>query len=130
MGERLLGLWWYFFEEDRCYIRHNLVICNHCCLCTGCVNEQVVPETVGQYTGLKDKDGKEIFEGDILHINYHSEEDVIIVWDDGAFHFKAIHKFTGYLPGELLALCCIQKAVDVYKKIGNIYENPELLEVK
>ena len=132
-GEWVKGYWVYgvpVFEEDRCYIIQNLFICDHCYLCTGCVNEQVIPETVGQYTGLKDKDGKEIFEGDILHVNYHSEKDVTIVWDDGAFHFKAINRFLGCLPGELLALCCIQKEVEVYKKIGNIYENPELLEVK
>lgn len=87
---------------------------------------EVFPETVGEHTGLKDKNGKMIFEGDILRRAYHPEEDVIIEWHDGRFNFRKRNhpKDYGYER-----LCCVQIAVSHLRVIGNIYDNPELLEV-
>ena len=50
---------------------------------------EVVPETVGQYTGLTDKNGKKIFEGDIVDILTENEEIGIVAYDDGGFLVNA-----------------------------------------
>lgn len=70
-----------------------------------------------QYTGLKDKHGTEIFEGDIIQsvhaCGYPTEwkSNTVVKFENGAFYpFR-------YPPQE------------VYEVIGNIYENPELLKV-
>lgn len=85
----------------------------------------VKPETVGQYTGLTDKNGKKIFEGDILRRAYHPYEDVAIEWFDGSFRFREVNKPKDY---GYSCVCCVQNAVSCLKIIGNIHDSPELLE--
>ena len=78
---------------------------------------------IQQYTGLKDKNDVEIYEGDIVY------DDLLgicqVKFNDIHAAFKVLHKngrtakwFVDYLPNEFKYL----------KVIGNIYENPELLE--
>ena len=72
---------------------------------------------IEQYTGLKDKNGKEIYEGDILQIDDHILGDFVVVWHNFGWKIK---RSVGY---ESLS---VHKSEDC-TVIGNIHENPELV---
>lgn len=80
-----------------------------------------------QYTGLKDRNGIEIYEGDILDLDSGSESDCIgaVIFEYGCFCYKADWIKDGQHYPELKAYTEISFC-DV-EVIGNIYENPELL---
>ena len=74
---------------------------------------------VMQYTGLKDKHGFEIYEGDI--VRYFRNELAVIVYRDGGVDIRSLSW------GDCEPL---QRRLGEIEVIGNTYENPELLEVE
>ena len=85
---------------------------------------KVIPETVGQYTGLTDKNGKKIFEGDIVAVYVKGCRTICTVsWAETVAHFQLWQINT--IPGTPTALNLGNYDCEV---IGNIYDNPELLK--
>ena len=92
---------------------------------------EVVPETVGDYTGLADNNGKRIFEGDIVKTckNNIGKIEFGQYWDE-----ETEVDFYGYAwigkdeYGESITLS-LNKCWNGHEVIGTIYDNPELLEV-
>ena len=83
----------------------------------------VMPKTVGQYTGLRDKNGKEIYEGDIL--KNKREENFKLYWNEEmcAFYLQNISWLSEDTPVEF-------HRMENFEIIGNIFENKELLEIR
>lgn len=85
----------------------------------------IIPETVGQYTGLTDKNGKRIFEGDIIKsCEYDDIYAVKYFGDDNYPAFDCVPEVSNCECNGLSFLVNVEGC----EVIGNIYDNPELLE--
>ncbi len=118
-GKGIDGNWYYgvplVFTED--YV---------CITAPHTYNKSVIPDTVGQYTGLTDKNGKKIFEGHIVK----AQDDIFgspfcngiigkIVYEETAFFIE---------PQDPMESQWLFNECAVYEIIGNIHDNPELLK--
>lgn len=84
--------------------------------------ELVYPETIGQFTGLLDKNGREIYEGDILEV---CEMYAKVVWNEekASFEYQYLHPMQ-------LTNTFYEFNMPYLSIIGNIHDNPELIKSK
>lgn len=91
-----------------------------------CKRAKVIPETIGQYTGLTDKNGKKIFEGDIISTDIKRPY-LIVEFRDGCFMFNCNDGGEDYYD-IMLPICKEPHKEYPYGEIiGNIHDNPELV---
>lgn len=87
--------------------------------------DEIDPGTICQCTGLKDKNGRVIWENDIVMTVYDGNEHIYqVVWDESELDFKATNGKENYKSNFEYLPCC-----DEIEILGNCFDNPELLEV-
>lgn len=102
------------------------------CLPNRHLQGSVDPKSIGEYTGLHDKNGREIYEGDTLKVTGVDGGSYVasVRWfsDEGypAFDLGSIPETWFYGANALATI--FQEGVETCEVIGNIFENPELLE--
>jgi len=110
-GEWVFG--WVSFQHNRAFIHSDDMPYDNAV--------EVDPATVGQFTGLKDKSGREIYEGDVVRI-----DDLgigIVDYEEGRFAMcRREERFCWPV------YCRIDHSPFVPEVIGNVHDNPELLE--
>ena len=82
----------------------------------------IIPETVGQYVGLKDKNGKKVFEGDYLIIAYQG-----IYLNEGVVEYNDKDYCWCLRKPNGLLVRLNEHGTDFFQVIGNIHDNKELL---
>lgn len=131
-GKDTVGMWWYgslitkkAVSDEKTRIRYIIQGISNDNYCSG-----IVPETIGQFTGVCDKNSNEIFEGDIISVN-------------GSFH-KIVKYIDNRISFCLANICDLphEKWMDIWQQpspgwwndsnreievIGNIHDNPELI---
>ena len=84
---------------------------------------EVIPETIGQYTGIINKNGKKVFEGDVVEYAGSCGE-IVFVERRGAFMSNEKDMYCEWLSN------LPQYGTGIMEIIGNIYDNKEILEGK
>lgn len=133
-GKNLLGKWiegdllQYLGCEKKHIVRHS----------TGAGGQEVIPSTIGEYTGLKDKNGKRIFEGDIVKNEWcFIKGNSIVRFGE----YKSLDSSNDYQCGHLgfylehisdFNKRTVRKDIMYFANkceiIGNVFDNPELLK--
>ncbi len=86
------------------------------------IMHEVIPETVGEFASVTDKNGKKIFEGDIVEFDGDCKRDTV-VWTNGEYN-----GVTGFRLKRYALFSITMLNHDLFEVIGNIHDNPELLK--
>lgn len=116
-GEWIFG---YYFQKKNPLSEDGLLV-KHCISDLLLFGAEVDPETVGQYTGLEDKNGRKIFDGDIVEgLDYTAEDRGygIIGFDEGAFDVS---------NNDICGTFYENYWGTDFEIIGNVYDDPELM---
>ncbi|HHS3270854.1 TPA: YopX family protein [Listeria monocytogenes] len=129
--EQIVGSWAYGGIFENKIITRNLDMDSHY---HGFISEiEIDIKTIGQYTGLKDKNSKKIFEGDIVAFSeddfhvFNSQVEYFL--EDGYPAFDIKVPSTYYFDSNVFSEVSMSGLYEI-EVIGNIHENPELLEEK
>lgn len=82
--------------------------------------DEIDPNTLGQYTGLRDRDGANIFEGDILSDGVY--DNIVVRWSDRFASFELFR--TGWLHTHYFGESGDPEAFVI---VGNIFDNPDII---
>lgn len=126
-----------FSEEEK--LDKHLIVFDGCCDWgfeppIECV--EVLPETIGQFTGLTDKNGKKIFEGDIIRattLDTGTEQKAVVGFDSFIDENNGDEYIGFYIQFEgcktTITQLQMEEVKDKFEVIGNIHDNSELLEI-
>ena len=93
-------------------------------------NAKVDKDTIGQFTGMQDKNGNDVYEGDIIHLPsteyLNGEMNGVVEFEDGSFVFKSLYSNTiSDLAWVLRKRINGEPQAEI---IGNVYDNQELIK--
>lgn len=100
-------------------------------------SEEVEKNTICQCTGLKDKNGKLIWENDIIHKPFYTDYDAYanseayngrIQYEDGGWSVEITKSDGSVCVSPIIEMIAYSKDIENFEVIGNIFDNPQLLE--
>lgn len=131
-GKRMDGKGWvegWYYQLKRSEKIVHYIVENPLPKLVGVKEYEVYPTTVGQFTGLLDKNGKQVFEGDIIksvsQLNDHHQKGATEILVVRYWCGNACLCFKNQESGVPIFPFCVGHEIEV---IGNIHDNPELLE--
>lgn len=108
--------------------------------CNGLFREnRVAADSVGQYTGLHDRKDREIYEGDILFVEFADKSGgyYLVGWNDKTaawgimdrYEYRSIHDGYDFAEFKNHTLLAFFKEAIIFEVAGNIHDNPELMNI-